>query len=129
MKIGRKTLEFCIGGGTYVGLELLWRGWSHASMFLAGGTCLLLIGQMEEHGALKRLPLRILAGAGIITAVELTAGLLVNRDYRVWDYRGCWGNVWGQICPAYVLLWLPVSGAALALHKGVTRVMESTCKP
>ena len=116
MKIGRKAMEFCIGGGSYVGLELLWRGWSHGSMFLAGGICLLLIGQLEEYKTPKPLFLRVLAGAGIITAVELASGLLVNRDYRVWDYRGCWGNVLGQICPGYSLLWIPVSGAALCLH-------------
>ena len=85
-------------------------------MFLAGGICLLLIGQLEEYKTPKPLFLRVLAGAGIITAVELASGLLVNRDYRVWDYRGCWGNVLGQICPGYSLLWIPVSGAALCLH-------------
>lgn len=116
MKIGRKAMEFCIGGGTYVGLELLWRGWSHGSMFLAGGTCLLLIGRLEERKTPRPLFLRVLAGAGVITAVELAAGLLVNREYRVWDYRDCWGNVLGQICPGYALLWIPVSGAALGLH-------------
>lgn len=121
MKIGRKTLEFCIGGGSYVGLELLWRGWSHGSMFLAGGTCLLLIGQLEERRTPRPLLLRVLAGAGIITAVELAVGLLVNRDYLVWDYRDCWGNILGQICPGYSLLWIPVSGAALGLHALVKR--------
>ena len=123
MKFPKKALEFCLGGGSYVGLELLWRGWSHGSMFLAGGACLLLIGQMEERGAERPLLLRVLTGAGIITAVELAAGLLINRDYRVWDYRNCWGNLWGQICPGYMLLWIPVSGAALALHKGVVWVL------
>ena len=31
----KKCLLFCIGGGAYVGLELLWRGYSHISMFAA----------------------------------------------------------------------------------------------
>lgn len=126
MKFGRKTLEFCVGGGAYVGLELLWRGWSHGSMFLAGGTCQLLIAELEDRCPDKPLILRLLAGAGVITAVELAAGFLVNRDFRVWDYRGCWGNVFGQICPGYALLWIPVSGAAVALHRGVARTLERT---
>lgn len=124
MKNGGKFLEFCIGGGAYVGLELLWRGWSHGSMFLAGGTCLVLIGTMEERGIPKGIPLRVLTGAATITAVELATGLLVNRDYRVWDYRGCWGNVLGQICPGYSLLWIPVSGAAMGLHALVKRLFR-----
>mgnify|MGYP007039094459 CR=1 FL=1 len=35
----------------------------------------------------------------IITTVELAAGLIFNRDYAVWDYRGIPGNFCGQICP------------------------------
>ena len=48
-------------------------------------------------------------GALIITAVELTAGLLFNRNHQVWDYRGQPGNFLGQICPVFCLLWIPVA--------------------
>ena len=70
---------FLLGGGGYVALELLYRGRSHYSMFLAGGICFLLLGKLEE--VRPRLPgiFRPLAGAGIITMVELAAGLLFNR--------------------------------------------------
>ena len=97
-------------------LELLWRGWSHGSMFLAGGTCFLLIGHLEEVDRPLPLPIRMVVGAGIVTAVELGAGLLVNRAYRVWDYRNQPGNFLGQICPVYSLLWLPVSLLAIGLY-------------
>ena len=52
-------------------------------MFLAGGTCLLLIGRMEESERKLPLLVRVLAGAGIITLVELGVGFIANRDYRV----------------------------------------------
>ena len=93
-------------------LELGFRGRSHVSMFLAGGLCLLLVGHLEEVKPKLPLPLRILAGAGIITAVELGTGLAVNRDFSVWDYRGAWGNWLGQICPAFTLAWIPLSALA-----------------
>ena len=95
-----------------MGLEYLWRGRSHGSMFLAGGTCFLLLGQLGK--AEPRLPavLRIPVGAMVITMVELGFGLLFNRDYGVWDYRGQPGNLWGQICPAYMGLWLLLAPAA-----------------
>ena len=116
MKIGRKILLFTIGGLGYMGLELLWRGRSHTSMFLAGGTCLLLVGHLEETE--PRLPFifRILAGAGIITMVELAAGLTFNRSYTVWDYRNVPFNYMGQICLPFCLLWIPISAFAGKLY-------------
>ena len=112
MKRMKNVLIFCAGGGAYVALELGFRGRSHVSMFLAGGLCLLLVGHLEEVKPKLPLPLRILAGAGIITAVELGTGLAVNRDFSVWDYRGAWGNWLGQICPAFTLAWIPLSALA-----------------
>ena len=117
MKYGKYPLLFCAGGLGYTGLELLWRGWTHSAMFFAGGTCFLLLGRLKNQPPW----IKAVAGAGIITAVELAVGLLVNRDYLVWDYRDCWGNILGQICPGYSLLWIPVSGAALGLHALVKR--------
>lgn len=116
MKFLKHCLLFAIGGGAYVGLELLWRGRSHISMFAAGGVCFLLIGKLNRTAPKLPLPLRVLTGAGIITGVELAAGLIANRDYGVWDYRGMPGNFLGQICPAFTALWVPVALLALGLH-------------
>ena len=116
MQITRKAALFAAGGFGYVGLELFWRGWSHISMFLAGGTCLLLIGHLEEVEPKLPPAFRILTGAGIITMVELAAGLIFNRSYTVWDYRGMRGNFLGQICPAFCLAWIPISAFAGKLY-------------
>ena len=115
---------FLMGGTGYVGLEFLWRGRSHISMFLAGGICFLLLGKLEE--VKPRLPLawRCLVGAGIITFVELAAGLLANRDYRVWDYRQLPFNYHGQICLVYSLLWVPVSFGAMLLYRILTKKLR-----
>ena len=117
MKIWKQAILFYLGGSAYMGLELLWRGRSHGSMFLAGGTCFLLIGHLNHVRPQLPLPLRAVAGAGIITMVELAAGLVANRNYEVWDYRGRAGNFLGQICPMFTLLWIPVSLMALGLHE------------
>lgn len=110
-----KTIAlFSLGGSAYVGLELLWRGRSHISMFGAGGLCFLLLGRLQKHSL--PLPVRAAAGAGLITAVELGTGLLVNRDYQVWDYRQVPGNFKGQICPRFTVLWMPVSLGAMGLY-------------
>ena len=114
MKYTRELALFTLGGGAYVGLELLWRRRSHISMFGAGGLCFLLLGQLEKRKL--PLPLRAAAGAGVITAVELGTGLLVNRDYRVWDYRQVPGNFRGQVCPVYTVLWAPLSLLGMGLY-------------
>ena len=108
---------FLLGGTGYVTLELLYRGRSHISMFLAGGLCFLLLGRLEK--GYPRLPgaVRPVLGAVIITLVELATGLLFNRDYRVWDYRGLPGNLWGQVCPRFFLLWIPLAWAAGKLYR------------
>ena len=116
MELLKKPILFAAGGLSYVGLELLWRGRSHPSMFLAGGTCLLLIGRLEEVEPKLPFPLRCLAGAGIITMVELGTGLLFNRRYTVWDYRNVPINYMGQICLPFCLLWVPISALAGKLY-------------
>ena len=114
MKIARNTVLFALGGSAYVGLELLWRGRSHISMFGAGGLCFLLLGKLRETKLPE--PVKPVAGAGLITAVELGTGLLVNRDHHVWDYRDLPGNFRGQICLPFSLLWIPVSALGMGLY-------------
>ena len=117
MKIWKNCLLFYTGGTVYLSLELLYRGRSHGSMFLAGGLCFLLIGHLNRVEPKLPLPLRAVVGAAIVTAVELGAGMLVNRQYQVWDYRDQPGNFMGQICPLFSALWIPLSLAAALLFE------------
>ena len=120
-----RFLKYCIlfytGGAAYMALEFLWRGRSHGSMFLLGGLCFLLIGKISV--LLKRIPLafQLLASSAVITALELATGLLVNRDYSVWDYRAVSYNFLGQICLPFSLLWIPVSLFGMQLYDRATR--------
>ena len=115
MRIWKKIVLFYLGGSAYMTLEFLWRGRSHGSMFLLGGGCFLTLGWLQKH-----LPLPIWAklplGAAAITALELGTGLLVNRDYGVWDYRQMPYHYLGQICPNYSLLWVPGSFGGMLLY-------------
>ncbi len=116
MKIWKTAVLFYIGGTAYMTLEFLWRGYSHGSMFIAGGLCFLLIGHLGRVHPRLNLPLRAVTGALIVTMVELAAGMMVNRHYTVWDYRGLPGNFMGQICPLFTALWIPVSVLAMVLY-------------
>ena len=125
MKIWKYGILFYVGGSCYMTAELLWRGRSYGSMFLVGGICFLLIGHLAK--VRPRLPVifRAVTGAGIITMVELAAGLLVNRDYGVWDYRDQPLNFMGQICPGFSLLWIPAAFAAEELFRFAERYLDA----
>ena len=123
MNFLKKPLLFLLGGSAYVGVEYLWRGWSHGSMFFAGGICFLLLGKIAAIRQKPPLVLRALLGASAITVVELLMGLLVNRSYRVWDYRQMPLNFRGQICLPYFFLWMPLSLAGMALYRLTDRLL------
>jgi len=124
VKNGKDLLLFSLGGGAYVGLELLWRGRSHGSMFLAGGSSFLLLGKLRDRIRPLGLPVRGLVCSGIITAVELVTGLVFNRDYRVWDYRDLPCNFRGQICLPFSLLWGPLGFAGMELYRMVDHSLD-----
>lgn len=126
MNVKKPAILFCAGGLAYVGLELLWRGRSHISMFLTGGSCFLLLGKLSGTRPRLPLPLRGIMGSVVITSAELLAGLLVNRNYTVWDYRQEPLNFFGQICLPFSLLWIPVSLGAMYLFDFVEPKLNRT---
>ena len=124
MKIWKNCVLFYTGGAAYLTLELLYRGRSHGGMFAAGGLCFLLIGQLGRVRPRLPIPVQALVGSMIVTAVELGAGLLVNRNHAVWDYRGLPFNFMGQICLRFSLLWIPVSLLAILLYDRMNRTLS-----
>ena len=112
-KIGLLALLlFLIGGSGYVLLELLWRQYSHWTMFLAGGLCFLLItAENESLPAKTALWQRSLLGGLTITAVEFLSGLILNRwlGWDIWDYSAYRFQLMGQISLQYSLGWAALS--------------------
>lgn len=118
-RLRRKYIALGITGGLlYVLIETAWRGYSHWTMFVLGGLCFLALGLINEVLPWE-VPLwqQMLLGACIITVLEFLTGCIVNLWLRwdVWDYSGMPGNILGQICPQYSILWLPVSLAGIIL--------------
>lgn len=96
-----------IGGLGYGLLEWCWRGYSHWTMMITGGICLLVLYEAAPRWQGDYLVFRCIKGAILITCIELMVGLLVNctLHWQVWDYSTSPGNLLGQICPLYFLLW------------------------
>ncbi|HKL80400.1 MAG TPA: hypothetical protein VJ888_08205 [Mobilitalea sp.] len=106
------TLLFLIGGFIYGGLEILSRGFSHISMFVAGGICFILIGLLNEVYSWEfSLVGQMVISAGIITVVEFLSGMIVNvwLQLGVWDYSDQPYNLMGQICLLYTNIWFFIS--------------------
>ena len=114
----KDSILFLTGSCAYPTLEMAWRGHTHYSMALAGGVCLCLIdhiccGMLEGRSLFTR----CLAGSGLITGVELAAGIIVNQvmGLGVWDYSDMPMNIMGQVCLPYSVLWFGLTLPAMAL--------------
>lgn len=111
-------LLFLIGGFAYGGIEILFRGYSHISMFLAGGICFILIGLINElYSRDIAFVSQMVISALIITAVEFIFGIIVNvwLELDVWDYSDLPYNLLGQICIIYTTIWFFLSPLAILL--------------
>lgn len=125
----RKTEYICVfltGGILYSMIEMLWRGYTHWSMTAAGGICLLLIHWLNMKLHSRDILLRCLWGCVMITAVEFTAGVIVNLwlGLDVWDYSGMAYNLLGQICPAFSLMWFLISFPACMVSDAARKFFD-----
>lgn len=118
MKALKQTILFGMGGLLYVLIEMLWRGYSHWTMFLVGGLCFALIGLINEVIPWE-MPFvwQMMIGAVIITAVEFVSGCIINLwlGWNVWDYSELPFNVLGQICLQFTFLWFLISAVGIVL--------------
>ena len=114
--IAKNALLFSIGGLIYYLIEVIWRGYSHWTMYCLGGLCFVCIGLINEILPWE-MPLwkQGIIGALIITVLEFTTGCVVNigLEWNVWDYSDVPFNIHGQICLPFTLLWFVVSLAAI----------------
>lgn len=109
---------FLTGGTVYPALEVISRGRTDISMSIAGGVCLCLIDQICHKKMQNRsLAQRCAVGSGIITSVEFLTGIIVNvfLKMNVWDYSSMPGNILGQVCLPYSLLWFFLTIPALGV--------------
>lgn len=104
-------------GCMYVNLEICFRGHSHPSMMIVGGLCGVLVGAINQRPGFYRAPVIVqsVAGAVIVLAVEFVAGCILNLwlGLGIWDYSNQPGNVLGQICPAFGLIWFFIMPLAI----------------
>lgn len=107
----KNLIIFIIGGLGYGALELLWRGYTHISMVITGGICLLGIRLICNYFKNLSLFNKALLSAFLITAIEAVVGFIVNVKLclNVWDYSKLPFNMSGQICLLFSFFWFLLS--------------------
>lgn len=107
MKIKKDLLLIFIMGALYMVLEGLWRGWTNISMLVVGGLCGFIVGKLNEELAIYRMWEQCLVGTISILLIEFISGMFLNvyLQLGIWDYSKIWGNLYGQICVPYAILW------------------------
>lgn len=105
-------LLFFIGGYAYCLVEILYRGYTHISMLVAGGIGFLVIDILNTRFEYKMSIIsKMLISALVITLIELIAGIIVNiwLNLNVWDYSNLPYNFMGQICLLFTNIWFLLS--------------------
>ncbi len=123
LKIAVKyAIIFIFGGLGYGLIEVVYRGYTHYSMVLAGGICFCAIVALDNRfcDQMSIVTLSIICSA-VITVVEFIFGVIFNLwlKMNVWDYSGAPLNVLGQICLPFSLIWAVISAGAILLNRYV----------
>ena len=116
--LNKYVLLWIIGGIIYTIMEILFRGYTHYSMFILGGICFICLGLINEILSWETpLALQMLIGSTIITILEFITGCIVNLwlGWNVWDYSGLPLNLLGQICLPFSILWYFISAIGIVI--------------
>lgn len=131
-KVIRPLVLWDIGGQLYIACELLFRGYSHWTMFIVGGLCFIMVGAIN-----KVLPwtmpiwLQAIIGSVIITIMEFLSGCIINLwlGWGVWDYSNMPFNLLGQICLPFSLLWIFLAAPAIVMEDYLQYWLNDERKP
>lgn len=114
----KNVILFILMGSTYYSIELLWRGYSHWSMFILSGLCGLIIGLLNEHKNCKcSIWKQISIGVVTVLSLEFVFGCVLNLWFGlgIWDYSDQPFNLLGQICLNFAFAWAGLVFVAIVL--------------
>lgn len=125
-------------GTIYFFVEVAWKT-AHSNTEAISWTMLLLAIflaiPLERCGAEVPWEMPMLAQAaictGIITAAEFVAGCILNiwLGLGIWDYSDMTGNVLGQVCPQFIVIWFFFSMLAIVMLDYMRYCVEGGEKP
>lgn len=128
----KNFILFLIGGITYIGVEYMYRGYSHWSMFILGGLCFCLIGGINEYFSWDlALTSQMMISSAIITSLEFIFGIILNKVFmlNVWNYEDMPYNLCGEICLIFSIAWFFLSLVGIVLDDYIRYFLFKEEKP
>lgn len=136
IKCAKKIIEYVflwvLGGCIYYNIEVLFRGYSHYSMFILGGICLVLIGLINEILSWDTyIEIQVFIGLSCVLVLEFITGCIVNLwlGLNVWDYSNMPLNLLGQICVPFAIIWIPLILIAILIDDYIRYKLFAEEKP
>ena len=127
MTMKNNFILFLLGAFLYGLIEIIWRGYSHWTMMLAGGICLIIFSIIDEK--FKNVPMlyKCILGSACVTSIEFVFGVVFNifLKQQIWDYSRVPLNLLGQVCLLYSVLWGFLCLAAIPFSGLVKRKLEN----
>lgn len=121
-----------LGGTIYYSLEMVFRGFSHWSMFVLGGLALCFC---TYQGVAMRwtepMWIQIIRSVAFVTSLEFITGIIVNKYLKlaVWDYSDQPFQLWGQICLPFMILFSGLLVIATFLGGMISHKLFGEMKP
>ena len=109
---------FWVGGSVYIEIELLYRGYTHWSMFVLAGIVFITVGWMNEcifdwH---TQFGWQVLIATLWATGLEYACGMILRHfGLQVWDYSNVPLNVDGLICVPFMFVWAVLMIVAIVI--------------
>lgn len=107
-----------IFGTIYVFIEIMWRGYSHWTMWFVGG----LVGVFSSYINKRtewQVPFwrQVIRVDLFVLSCEFVFGFILNilLGLNVWDYSDMPFNIMGQVCLPFAIIWLPLCAIAIVL--------------
>lgn len=132
LRVIKYIVLFLIGAAAYFGIEILWRGYSHWTMFLLGGLCFVIVGALNNWLPWEMdIEKQASIGAIIITVLEFIVGVIVNLvlKWNIWDYSLLPFNMLGQISLPFTLIWIVLSAVIIVVDDWVRYKVFKEEKP
>lgn len=115
---------FSIGALGYGIIELLFRGYTHISMGVLGGICMLFISIIDSYRKSLTSAIFCAVVCGIfITAMEALMGYFLNirLGLNIWDYSKVGLDLNGQICLKFSLVWVLLSFFTMQINSLISK--------
>ena len=117
-KLAEYGFLWLLGGTLYYSFEMIFRGFSHWTMFVLGGISMAFFAfqgkAMHWREALWKQVIRCTI---FVISCEFITGLIVNKwlQMAVWDYSNQPFHLFGQICLPFAIIFSGICDAGIIL--------------